>query len=280
MDTKAGQEVMGGQVLERCEPRADRAHVRVRTIERGDRFPQTEVAPRPRLRPREMAGEEPLSRPLADPALGDELCLHVVVGQERETPEVELAPRESDDVLGLPPREAEPDELLLLHEGEPLARRERVRVAGALAERGDQPVPDREGGEERDLLRADRRDEGLERVGSEWRTEPSERRNEPREHGLGGRERSEAVEIELEAEQLAHDGLGLGVERLDVDTAVGRRYPHLASVDDAVEAAVVPEVREIGPERAVPLGRERKVVRLRDAEERHAPTVEKRVRTR
>jgi hypothetical protein len=40
--------------------------------------------------------------------------------------------------------------------------------------------------------------------------------------------------------------------------------PHLAPADDAVQAAVVPEVDRVAPENAEPLGREGEVVRLRD----------------
>ena len=71
------------------------------------------------------------------------------------------------------------------------------------------------------------------------------------------------VEVELEPEQLRDDGPGLGVERLDVDAAGRRLDPHLARADHAVEAALVPEVREVDAERAEALGREREVVRLR-----------------
>jgi hypothetical protein len=50
------------------------------------------------------------------------------------------------------------------------------------------------------------------------------------------------------------------VERLDVH-ATGRSFdPDLAPVGDAMEAALVPEVREIRPESPEPLGRELEVV--------------------
>ena len=150
----------------------------------------------------------------------------------------------------------------------------------ASSERGDQPVPDRKRREQRDLLRADRRHERLERVGSERRTKAGERRDEPREDGLRGRERGEGVEVELEPEQLADDGLGPRVERFHPHAAVGRLDPHLASVDDAVQAAFTPEVREVGPERAVALGRELEVVGRRNKKKRHALTVRVRPRVR
>ena len=46
-----------------------------------------------------------------------------------------------------------------------------------------------------------------------------------------------------------------------------RRDPHLAPADDAVQRAVVPEVREVGAEHAEALGRELEVVRLRKAQQ-------------
>src|SRR5947208_266160 len=103
MDTKAGQQIVGGQVLEGSEPCADRAHVLIRTIERGDGLAQSEVAPRPGLRPREVAREEPVGGPLAEAALRDELRLHLLVRQTGERGEVEVAPGEAEDVLRLAP---------------------------------------------------------------------------------------------------------------------------------------------------------------------------------
>ena len=69
------------------------------------------------------------------------------------------------------------------------------------------------------------------------------------------------------------DRLGLGVERLDVDAAGRRLDPHLAPADDAMEPALVPEVRAVEPERAEALRREREVERLRDGEERQGRTL-------
>ena len=109
-----------------------------------------------------MAGEEPVRRPLADPGQRGEGRLDLVVGQERERAQVEVAARQPGRVLGLPMREAEREELVRLGRGQPLARREGVRVLGTDAEALDQPVADREGGMERDLLGGDRRDEALE----------------------------------------------------------------------------------------------------------------------
>ena len=93
---------------------------------------------------------------------------------------------------------------------------------------------------------------------------PSSFGHELAEHRLRRRPRRvNGVEVELEAEQLLDDGRGLGVERLDVDAAGRRLDPHLARADDAVQPALVPEVREVDAERAEALGREREVVRLR-----------------
>ena len=67
--------------------------------------------------------------------------------------------------------------------------------------------------------------------------------------------------------------LGRCVERLDVDAAGRRLDPHLAAADDAVQAALVPEVREVGPEGAEALGRDVEVVRLGKLERRHRGNV-------
>ena len=59
----------------------------------------------------------------------------------------------------------------------------------------------------------------------------------------------------------------LVVARLDPHAARRRLDAHLAAGDDAVQATVVPEVREIGAVRAKALGRRLEVVRLREREE-------------
>ena len=91
-----------------------------------------------------------------------------------ELVEVEIAPREADGVLGLAAGEADREELVLVRRGDALARRERPRVADPHAEALDQPVPDRDCAEERDLLRRDRRDQRLERVGLQRRAEAAQ----------------------------------------------------------------------------------------------------------
>src|SRR5213076_2936513 len=91
IDSEAGEEVVGGEVLEWIETRADRTNVGVGTIERGDRLPQSQVARGPRARAGQVARKEPVRRPLAEAALGDEPRLHVVVRQQRERVEIEIA---------------------------------------------------------------------------------------------------------------------------------------------------------------------------------------------
>jgi hypothetical protein len=63
------------------------------------------------------------------------------------------------------------------------------------------------------------------------------------------------------------DDLGPGVERLDGDASGSRLDPDFPAADDAVQAAFVPEVREVGAERAEPPRRELEVVRRRNAED-------------
>ena len=143
-------------------------------------------------------------------------------------------------------------------------------MLGADAEALDQAVANRERGVERDLLRRDRRDEALERLDGDRRPEPAELGREIRQDRLGCGEGVERVEVELGAEQPPHDRRDLGIERLDVDSAGRIGDPHLPSVDDPVQAAVVPEVREVGAERAVAGGRKLEGVGLGKLEERHA----------
>ena len=66
----------------------------------------------------------------------------------------------------------------------------------------DEAAPDRGRRLERDLLRGDRGDEGLERVDLQRRPEAGERAREPVERRLAGRPRREAVEVERKAEEV------------------------------------------------------------------------------
>ena len=109
--------------------------------------------------------------------------------------------------------------------------------------------------------------------GDERRAEARERRGDAREHRIAARERREPVEVELGPEQLPHDRLGLRVERLDADAARRGLDAHLAAVHDAVQAALVPEVRAVGAEYAVALRGQVEVVRLREPQQAHRHTV-------
>jgi hypothetical protein len=80
------------------------------------------------------------------------------------------------------------------------------------------------------------------------------------------RELVEAGEIERHSEVVPNDGFDDGVERLDLDAARSGLDSNLAPADDAVHAALVPEVGEVRSERAVARRREREVERLRKRE--------------
>src|SRR5207245_11278071 len=115
----------------------------------------------------------------------------------------------------------------------------------------------------------DRGDERLERIGRERRAKAVQPAHSLREDRIAVREGVERLEIELETEQLAHDGLDHVVERLDLHAAVRRRDPDLPPGDDAVKPSVVKDVRTIdAPEREA-VERAREVVRLRYADETH-----------
>ena len=166
---QAREQVVRGQVLERGEPLAQRAHLvdgqgSALRVEAGDRLPYGEVARGLGLRPCEVAGEEPIRGPFADPRQRRQRGLDLVVRKGAEAGEVEVAARETDDVVGLAAGEAEGSQLLGLRAGQPHARREGIRVLGPDAEALDEAIPDREGGVQRDLLGGDRRDEALERL--------------------------------------------------------------------------------------------------------------------
>ena len=142
-----------------------------------------------------------------------------------------------------------------------------------LAEALDHSVPDREGGEERDLLGGDRAHERLVRIRCERRAEAREPRHELSQDFVATRPLVKRGELEVGADDRARNRLDLGVERLDVDPARRARYPELASADDAVDAAFVPKVREVGAEGAEALRRKLEVVRLRQRQERQSAAV-------
>jgi hypothetical protein len=62
---------------------------------------------------------------------------------------------------------------------------------------------------------------------------------------------------------VAHLAREVGATRSDADSASPLLDPHLRALEDAVHAALVPKVGEIGAEGPEPLGREREVERLR-----------------
>ncbi len=138
-----------------------------------------------------------------------------------------------------------------------------MRALGALPELRDQPVPDCEGRTKGNLLSADRGDERLERVRSERWAEARESVREALENGVCGGESGEGLQIEVGAEQRARNGLDLAVERLDADALTRRGNPSLTAGHDPKEGVILPEVREVEPERAKALRREAEVVRLR-----------------
>jgi hypothetical protein len=154
-------------------------------------------------------------------------------------------------------RRASQDELTAL------GRREGVGLPHLPPEALDQPVADRERGEERDLLGGDRGDERLERVRGERRAEAGEPVGQAAQHRVVPRPGVEGAELEGRPEQRERHRPRLVVERLDLGPAGRGLDPHLTRADDAVEGAVDPEVREVGPERAEALGRQLEVERLR-----------------
>jgi hypothetical protein len=121
---------------------------------------------------------------------------------------------------------------------------------------------------ERDLLRRDRGDERLERIGRERGPEACEaddERGDPLLSGCPGRERDE---VELESEEPADDRLGLRVERLDLDgTAFRSGDPQLAAADRAIERAVLPDRRAVETERTEACRRQLEGERLRSREQ-------------
>ena len=260
---------MRRQVLEGLEALAEGPDVLGFRIEGPHRLREREVAGRPGAWAREVAREEPVRGPLAEATELDEPRLDLLVGKARKLLEVGRGRGEAGDVLGLAAREAERDQLLLARAGQPASRREGIGLLGTAAEALDQPVADREGCVQRDLLRGDRGDERLERVGRERGPEAGQRLRQAPQHRVAARPRVERLQVELGAEQLANDRPSLCVEWLDPHAAAGRLDPHLPPADHSVQRAVGPEVGEVGPEGAEALGRELEVEWLGKAEQAH-----------
>jgi hypothetical protein len=100
----AGEQELRGQIFERREPLAHATDLldRERTpgsVERGDGLPHAEVAGRPRVRPGEVAREEPVGCPTAEPADRGQGRDHLVVFERGQPVEIEVAVRELEDVL-------------------------------------------------------------------------------------------------------------------------------------------------------------------------------------
>src|SRR5947208_2599441 len=85
---------------------------------------------------------------------------------------------------------------------------------------------------------------------------------------VGVRERSQALEVEIERKPKKKGDLrsGLDASRVEAHSAAHRLDPHLAAGDDALEPAVVPDRRPIRSVRAEAHGREREVIGLRDGQ--------------
>ena len=195
---------MGAQVLERMEAGA-------RSCERPARHHRTrpppcaaQVAGRPGVRAREVAGEEPVGRPLAEAAQRDEPRLHLVVGQRGEPCRSRSLRARPSTYSALRREKPTRERSSSLDARDAFARRGRRNASARLAVALDEAAADRERGVERDLLRRDRGDERLERIGRERRTEAREQQHEPREHVVARRPAREGVEIERRAEQRQH----------------------------------------------------------------------------
>ena len=188
------------------------------------------------MRAREVPREKPVGRPLADPAQDNELLLHLVVRQRRKSGEVRAPRREADDVLRLTARKAVRIELVLVRARDPFAGRERP-ARPTLAEALDEPVPDRGRRDERDLLRRDRADEHLERIGDQRRPEADERRHELTQHLVACRPRIERLGLQREADERTDDGL-LSSSSGSASTPPGAgSIPQLATADHAVQSS-------------------------------------------
>jgi hypothetical protein len=218
-----------------------------------------------------LPGEEPVGAPLPEPAERREPCLHIVVGERLELVEIEVGARDAKHVLGFAQGEAESGQLLFLRARDAFAGREGNRMLGGDAEAVDEAAAHSERGVQRHLLRGDRRHERLERVRCERRPKPGHQPHGVGEHRIALRELEKRRQVELEPEQLAHHALDRGVQRLDVDAAVGRGDSNLTPSHDTVQAALVPDVRAVdSPEREA-VERALEVIRLRDSQVTHRP---------
>src|SRR4051812_27881125 len=242
---KSEQEEVGAQVLERVEPGTRGTDVRLVRVEREHSLAQAEVTRRPGVRPRQVAREEPVGAPFSEPAQRGQARFHLVVRQDAERVEIDVRARDAENILGLPAREAERGQLFLACACDTFARRKRVCELRAFAEALDEPAPNRERGVERHLLRGDRRYERFERIRRERRAKAGETMERLGEDGLTLGKTVELFQVELQTHELADDRLDVCVERLGVDSSSRRRDANLAAMDNAVQSALVPDVRAI-----------------------------------
>ena len=203
-------------------------------VEVQDSFPQAEIAGRPGVLAREVTGQKPLGRPLADPGEGDQPSLHLFVGEGRKSGQIDFRPSQANHVLGFPLREPELTQLLGIDRRKPLADREGVGLLEGLPEGLDEAVADRECSVQGDLLSRDGGDEGFPGIRRERWPQSAEALDYRPEYQLGGRERHEAVEVERAAEVAAHRLRGRFPSWLDEHTSPAGHDPNLAPFEDSV----------------------------------------------
>ena len=178
--------------------------------------------------------------------------------------------RELEHVLGLRAGEAERREVSRTQLLDALARRELPRDVVPDAVALDEIPPDRGGRLQRDLLRRDRDDEGLERPRVHGRAESGNEVEDRGERLVPRGPGAERVEVERKPEQETHLRRGVWAPGLDLDTAVRRRDPNLATSDDPVQPALVPHRRAVRPEVSEARRRELEVVGLGDPQDQAA----------
>ena len=256
-----------------CSP-TSRTSVSLRSVpavEERHRLAHPEVTSRPGVRPAERPGEEPICAPAAEAALRRDRLDHLLVRQLAEPLEVELAAREAVTYSAL---RAE----------KPTSRISRSAAAAALAGR-EHP---------RHLVRTPNRSISRERTANAewsdtcWAVITS--RASPRDRGraaAGIRQEARAerpsVGSAASTPRSSRDRAGLRASSLrqarSRRRAARRRHhraprePDLAAGDDAVEPAVLPHVRPVGPVGAEALGGRGEVVRLWESEQGDAPIV-------
>ena len=138
----------------------------------------------------------------------------------------------------------------------------------------DEPVADRDRAEEGDLLRGDRRDQRLERVGLQAADgSRASRSHDGRQHRVGrGPARRTAARSNGAPSRCSTTGRVTSSSG-STSTPPGRAWMRTSRpADGANEHVTVEPVRQVGAERAEPPGRELEVVRIRKAQQRHRAT--------